>query len=151
MDSTGPILFPNWLGLVKGNKYVSCGNCRMWVCLGTRPLMGCDLRRGGDLPDPSSSVLSHSEIHFLHRVKMNLIWQNPPAYLWYAAKSPGLSLQCRRSKALQTALACFRSGYLGSMTFVQGEMFFYTCSCFSCSSCGLLRPGQHLLDTRPGH
>ncbi|GFU35597.1 hypothetical protein TNCV_2099071 [Trichonephila clavipes] len=25
---------------------------------------------------------------------MNLTWRNPPAHHWYAAKSPGLSLQC---------------------------------------------------------
>ncbi|GFW34559.1 HTH_Tnp_Tc3_2 domain-containing protein [Trichonephila clavipes] len=43
---------------------------------------------------------------------MNLTWRNPPAYHWYAAKSPGLSLQCRSSRALQTALARFRSCHL---------------------------------------
>ncbi|GFW76605.1 hypothetical protein TNCV_2682221 [Trichonephila clavipes] len=42
-----------------------------------------------DLPDPSSSVLSHSEIHSLHRVQMNLTWQSPPAHYCYAATWPG--------------------------------------------------------------
>ncbi|GFV61086.1 hypothetical protein TNCV_1972611 [Trichonephila clavipes] len=55
--------------------------------------------RGCDLSNSSSSVLSHSEIHSLPRTKMNLTWQNPPAHHWYAAKRPGLSLQCRSSKA----------------------------------------------------
>ncbi|GFW81287.1 uncharacterized protein TNCV_376351 [Trichonephila clavipes] len=50
---------------------------------------------------------------------MNLTWRNPPAHHWYAAKSPGLSVQCRSSKAHQTALASLRSGHLRSMTFVQ--------------------------------
>ncbi|GFS77462.1 zinc finger protein 596 [Trichonephila clavipes] len=58
--------------------------------------------RGCDLPSPSFSVLSHSEIHSLHRAKLNLTWHNPPAHYWYAAESPGLSLQCRRSRALSS-------------------------------------------------
>ncbi|GFV66673.1 hypothetical protein TNCV_2594941 [Trichonephila clavipes] len=41
---------------------------------------------------------------------MNLTWRNPPAHHWYAAKSPGLSIQCRSSRAHQPALARFRSG-----------------------------------------
>ncbi|GFX94944.1 RNase H domain-containing protein [Trichonephila clavipes] len=61
------------------------------------------LGRGCDLPTLSSSVLSHSEIHYLYRDKMNLNWRNPPAHHWYAAKSSGLSLQCRRFRVLQTA------------------------------------------------
>ncbi|GFV83236.1 uncharacterized protein TNCV_1899621 [Trichonephila clavipes] len=57
---------------------------------------------------------------------MNLTWQNPPAHHWYSAKSPGLSLQCRSSRALQTAR--FRSGHLHGMTFVQGVKSFFTYS-----------------------
>ncbi|GFY27254.1 hypothetical protein TNCV_2068751 [Trichonephila clavipes] len=41
---------------------------------------------------------------------MNLTWRNPPAHHWYAAKSPGLSLQCKRFRVLKTVLARFRSG-----------------------------------------
>ncbi|GFV48807.1 uncharacterized protein TNCV_1723241 [Trichonephila clavipes] len=52
---------------------------------------------------------------------MNLTWRNPPAHHWYAAKSPGLSIQCRSSRAHQTTLARFRSGHLRSMTFVPGH------------------------------
>ncbi|GFW52788.1 RNase H domain-containing protein [Trichonephila clavipes] len=52
--------------------------------------------RGCDLPNPSSTVLTHSEIHSFQKSKMNLTWLNPPAHHWYAAKSPGLSLQCRK-------------------------------------------------------
>ncbi|GFX43788.1 uncharacterized protein TNCV_4110671 [Trichonephila clavipes] len=62
--------------------------------------------RGCHLHSPSSSVLSPSEMPSLPKAKMNLT----PAYHWYAAQCPGLSLQCRRSRALQTALVCFRSG-----------------------------------------
>ncbi|GFY16450.1 RNase H domain-containing protein [Trichonephila clavipes] len=94
--------------------------------------------RGCDLSNPNSTVLNHSEIHSLQKTKMNLTWRNPPAHHWYAAKSPGLSLQCR---AHQTALARFRSGHLRSMTFVQGEVFLYLSlfsPCFSCSSSGQL-------------
>ncbi|GFS80850.1 uncharacterized protein TNCV_126161 [Trichonephila clavipes] len=53
---------------------------------------------------------------------MNLTWRNPPAHHWYAAKNPGLSIQCRRSRAHQTALARLRSRHLRSMTFVQGAV-----------------------------
>ncbi|GFW17814.1 RNase H domain-containing protein [Trichonephila clavipes] len=76
--------------------------------------------RGCDLPNPSSTVLTHTEIHSFQRNKMNLTWRNPPAHHWYAAKSPGLSIQCRSSRAHQMALARFRSGHLRSMTLVQG-------------------------------
>ncbi|GFX85287.1 uncharacterized protein TNCV_2675621 [Trichonephila clavipes] len=79
--------------------------------------------------NPSSSVLSHSEIHPLHRANINPTWRNPPARHWYEAKSPGLSLQCRRSMALQTAFARFRSSHLRGMTFVQGVKSFFTCPC----------------------
>ncbi|GFX54752.1 RNase H domain-containing protein [Trichonephila clavipes] len=72
--------------------------------------------RSCDLSNPSSTVLSHSEIHFFQRIKMNLTWQNPPAHHWYAAKSPSLSLQCRSSRAHQTALERLRSGHLLSTT-----------------------------------
>ncbi|GFV04564.1 RNase H domain-containing protein [Trichonephila clavipes] len=55
--------------------------------------------------------------------------KKPPALHWYAAKSPGLSLQCRSSKVHQMALACFRTGHLRNMTFVQREKSFFTCPC----------------------
>ncbi|PRD28003.1 UNVERIFIED_CONTAM: Mo25 [Trichonephila clavipes] len=60
------------------------------------------------------------EIPSFQRNKMNLTWRNPPAHHWYAAKSPGLSIQCRSSRAHQTALTRLRSGRLRSMIFVQG-------------------------------
>ncbi|GFT30041.1 RNase H domain-containing protein [Trichonephila clavipes] len=60
-------------------------------------------RRGCDHSNPSPTVLNHSEIHSLQRTKINLTWQNPPDHHWYAAKSPGISLQCRSSRAHQTA------------------------------------------------
>ncbi|GFU51153.1 uncharacterized protein TNCV_966441 [Trichonephila clavipes] len=74
---------------------------------------------------------------------MNLTILNPPAHYWYAAKSPGLHVQRRRSRAHQTALARFRSGHLRSMTFVQGINSFFTCPCFSCSSARLLGDEAH--------
>ncbi|GFU70513.1 uncharacterized protein TNCV_2511691 [Trichonephila clavipes] len=76
--------------------------------------------RGCDVSKPSSSVWGHSEVHSLHRDKMNWTWRNPPAHHRYAAKSSGLSLHCRRTRALQTASTRFKSGYLRDMTFVQG-------------------------------
>ncbi|GFW54548.1 uncharacterized protein TNCV_2232221 [Trichonephila clavipes] len=98
--------------------------------------------RGCDLPNPSSTVLTHSEIHSFQKNQMNLTWRNPPPHHWYAAKSPGLSIQCRFSRAHQTVLARFRSGHLRSMTLVQGcKVFLYLpllSPCFSCSSSGLL-------------
>ncbi|GFS54520.1 uncharacterized protein TNCV_1742751 [Trichonephila clavipes] len=62
------------------------------------------------------------------------------AHHWYAAKSPGLSIQCRSSRAHQTALARFRSGHLRSMTLVQRVKSFFT------SPCSLLASPAHLLD-----
>ncbi|GFV37272.1 hypothetical protein TNCV_2255741 [Trichonephila clavipes] len=53
--------------------------------------------RGCDLSDPISTVLTHSEIHSIQTIKMNLTCRNPPTRHWYAAKSSGLSIQCRSS------------------------------------------------------
>ncbi|GFW66130.1 uncharacterized protein TNCV_1710291 [Trichonephila clavipes] len=96
--------------------------------------------RGCDLPNPSPTVLTHTEIPSFQRNKMNLTWRNPPAHHWYTAKSPGLSIQCRSSRAHQTALTRLRSGHLRSMTFVQGVKSFFTCPC------SLLASPAHLLD-----
>ncbi|GFV90691.1 uncharacterized protein TNCV_2224071 [Trichonephila clavipes] len=60
---------------------------------------------------------------------MNFTWGYPPAHHWHAGKNPGLSLQCRCSRAHQTVLARFRSGHLRSMTFVQEVKSFFTCPC----------------------
>ncbi|GFY15619.1 uncharacterized protein TNCV_1282671 [Trichonephila clavipes] len=67
-------------------------------------------------------------------------WRNPPAHHWYAAMSPGLSIQCRNSRAHQTALVRFRTGHLRSMTFVRGVKSFFTCPC------SLPASPAHLLD-----
>ncbi|GFU45806.1 uncharacterized protein TNCV_4211031 [Trichonephila clavipes] len=55
------------------------------------------------------------------------------------AKSPGLSIQWRSSRAHQTAFARLRSGYLRSMTFVQEVKSLFTCPC------SLLASPAHLL------
>ncbi|GFS58980.1 RNase H domain-containing protein [Trichonephila clavipes] len=81
--------------------------------------------RGCDLPNPSSTILTHTEIHFFQRNKINLTWRNPPVH------HSGLSIQCRSSRAHQTSLARLRSGHLRSMTFVQGVKSFFTCPCSS--------------------
>ncbi|GFX34261.1 RNase H domain-containing protein [Trichonephila clavipes] len=102
--------------------------------------------RGRGLSNPSSTILRHSEIHSLQRTKMNLTWRIPPAHHWYEAKSPGLSLQCRSSRAHQTALTRFGSGHLRSMTFVHLSLLvsalsllllliFWTSEAFPCYSC----------------
>ncbi|GFX17915.1 RNase H domain-containing protein [Trichonephila clavipes] len=102
-----------------------------------------------DLPNPSSTVLTHTEIHSFQRNKMNMTWRNPPSHHWYAAKSPGLSIQCMSSRAHQTALAHFRRGHLHSMTFCAGGKvslpvpafsllllpIFWTAGAFPCDSC----------------
>ncbi|GFV75869.1 uncharacterized protein TNCV_1454661 [Trichonephila clavipes] len=58
---------------------------------------------------------------------MNFTRQNPPSHHRYAAMSPGLSLQCRISRAHQMALARLRSGHLRGMTFVHGVKSFFIC------------------------
>ncbi|GFW19273.1 hypothetical protein TNCV_256001 [Trichonephila clavipes] len=73
-----------------------------------------------DLSISSSTVLTRSEIPSFQRNKMNLTWRNPFAYHWYAAKSPDLSIQCRSSRAHQTALTHFRSADLRIMIFCAG-------------------------------
>ncbi|GFS62510.1 RNase H domain-containing protein [Trichonephila clavipes] len=96
--------------------------------------------RGCDLPTPQFHCLNPFGNSFFQRNKINLTWRNPPAHHWYAAKSPGLSIQCRSSRAHQTALARFRRGHLRSMTFVEGVKSFFTCPC------SLLASPAHLLD-----
>ncbi|GFW61083.1 uncharacterized protein TNCV_4872931 [Trichonephila clavipes] len=117
-------------GLVRGNKYVSSGYRLIREERGKNEEANELAGRGCDLHNPCSSVLTHSKIHSLHRTKMNLTCQNLPAPHWYAAKNPGISLQYRSSRALQTALARFRSSHLRGMIFVQGVKSFFTCHCF---------------------
>ncbi|GFX77848.1 uncharacterized protein TNCV_432331 [Trichonephila clavipes] len=95
---------------------------------------------GCNLPNPSATVLTHSEIDSFPRNKMKLTWRNPPAHHWYAAKSPGLSIQCRSFRAHQTPMMRFRSDHLRSMTFVKGVKSFFACLC------SLLASPAHLLD-----
>ncbi|GFU11453.1 hypothetical protein TNCV_1983631 [Trichonephila clavipes] len=75
--------------------------------------------RGCDLPAPSSSVLCAILKFIPSTIKMNLT-SRKSAHHWYAAKSSGLTSQCRRSRALQMVLERFRRGHLRGMTFVQG-------------------------------
>ncbi|GFV29012.1 hypothetical protein TNCV_749671 [Trichonephila clavipes] len=42
--------------------------------------------RGCDHPNPSSTVLTHMEIHPFQKNTMYLTWQNPPANHWHAAR-----------------------------------------------------------------
>ncbi|GFV84294.1 uncharacterized protein TNCV_1591531 [Trichonephila clavipes] len=59
----------------------------------------------------------------LIRAEMNLTWKNHPAHHWHAVKSPGLSIQYRRSRALQTALERFRRGHLCDRWILRGFPF----------------------------
>ncbi|GFW82680.1 uncharacterized protein TNCV_3492521 [Trichonephila clavipes] len=72
---------------------------------------------------------------------MILTWRHPPAHHWYTAKSPGLSIQGRNSRA-HRALVRFRSGHLRSMTCVcvEGVKSFFICPC------SLPASSAHLLD-----
>ncbi|GFT58958.1 hypothetical protein TNCV_185761 [Trichonephila clavipes] len=54
--------------------------------------------RGWDLSSPSSSVLSPSEIHSVHRTQINLTWRNPPAHHW----SNGLGEDFPAPRGLET-------------------------------------------------
>ncbi|GFY17491.1 uncharacterized protein TNCV_3518461 [Trichonephila clavipes] len=141
MDRTGPDILSKLVRLVQRKQV-----CLQWIPshVGVPGNETADelAGMGCDLSNPSSTVLTHSEIPSFQRNKMNLTWRNPPAHHWYAAKSPALSIQCRSSKAYQTALARFRSGHLRSMTFVQGVKSFFTCPC------SLLASPAHLLDCR---
>ncbi|GFU03224.1 RNase H domain-containing protein [Trichonephila clavipes] len=95
--------------------------------------------RGCDLPNPSSTILTHTENHSFQRNKMNLTWRNPPAHHCYESwpiytvqefqgSSDGLGAPQKRSPALYD----FCTG---------GKVFLYLSllsPCFSCSSSGLL-------------
>ncbi|GFW79509.1 uncharacterized protein TNCV_128141 [Trichonephila clavipes] len=139
MDSTGLDILSKLVRLGQRKQV-----CLQWIPshVGVPGNEAVDVLAGTccDLSNSSSTVLTHKEIHSFQRNKMNLTWRNPPVHRWYAAKSPGLSIQCRSSRAHQTALAHFRSAHLRSMTFVQGIKSFFTCPC------SLLASPAHLLD-----
>ncbi|GFY27521.1 RNase H domain-containing protein [Trichonephila clavipes] len=97
--------------------------------------------RGCDLPNPSYTVLTHSEMYSFQKKYNEFDLAKPSCSpLVRSYKSPGLSMQCKSSRAHQTSLARFRSGHLRSMTFVQGVKSFFTCPC------SLLASPAHLLD-----
>ncbi|GFV86673.1 RNase H domain-containing protein [Trichonephila clavipes] len=108
MDSTGVDILSKLVRLGQRKQV-----CLQWILshVGVPKNEAADelAGRGCDLPNPSSTFLTHTEIPSIQRNKMNLTWRNPPAHHWYAAKSLGLSIQCRSSRAHQTALARFRS------------------------------------------
>ncbi|GFQ91341.1 RNase H domain-containing protein [Trichonephila clavata] len=62
-------------------------------------------REGSELSTASCSELQASEVHSLFTGKIKTIWRSPPEHAWYAAKCPGLPLQCTCPRLAQTTLS----------------------------------------------
>ncbi|GFW64628.1 RNase H domain-containing protein [Trichonephila clavipes] len=98
-------------------------------------LLGTKLRTAqpgaGETKTPAAP-LTYLELFSKYKAKNKTIWMIPPVHPWYQSKCPGCSLVRGSSRRDQTALIRFLSGYLMSLTFVDGIKHFEICT--KCSS-----------------
>ncbi|GFR18802.1 uncharacterized protein TNCT_89511 [Trichonephila clavata] len=98
-------------------------------------LLICLLGRAANIPHtPSSSELQASEVHSLFKGKTKTIWRSPPEHVWYAAKCPGLSLQCTCPRVAQTTLSRLRTFHIRSLIFNGSEKSYESCRCSAMTS-----------------
>ncbi|GFS81219.1 RNase H domain-containing protein [Trichonephila clavipes] len=77
-------------------------------------------RAGAGETTTPAAPLSYLKLFSKYKAKNKAIWMIPPVHPWYQSKCPGGSLVRGSSKRDQTALTCFLSGHLMSLTFVDG-------------------------------
>ncbi|GFX48966.1 RNase H domain-containing protein [Trichonephila clavipes] len=75
-------------------------------------------RAGAGETTTPATPLTYLEHFSKYKAKNKAIWIIPPVHPWYQSKYPGGSLVRRSSRRHQTALTCFLSGHLMSLTFV---------------------------------
>ncbi|GFS41634.1 uncharacterized protein NPIL_455621 [Nephila pilipes] len=63
------------------------------------------------------------------RAKANSTKRVPPSHDWYDGNHPGLSLQTRSTRSVQTALAKLCSGHIKSLKFIDKEKTYSSCPC----------------------
>ncbi|GFQ75343.1 uncharacterized protein TNCT_397481 [Trichonephila clavata] len=66
--------------------------------------------------------------------KIKTIWRSPPEHAWYAAKCPGLSLQCTCPRLSQTTLSRLRTDHIKRLIFNGSEKTYASCRCSAIAS-----------------
>ncbi|GBN38736.1 hypothetical protein AVEN_2600-1 [Araneus ventricosus] len=82
---------------------------------------------GSAEPLDNRGLLTYSEIFSKVRADNNRTWKIPPIHDWYQQKHPGVVLELKVDRKLQTTITRFISGHTRSLSYVQGQMVFPVC------------------------